>query len=470
MRSSRSSRRAQRGPDGEVRPVTRVARVGGHRVGGRSMKRALSIVLVAAVAATAYGQAGSGAPDDSIGGAIGSATGAGSAIDPATGAGSSTGAGSATGSAGAGSATGSAVGAGAGSATGAGSGSATGSGSGAATGSATGSGAGSGSAIVIIIPPDVQAPEVGAAASPSVVRLGDRFTLFITAKHVPGVSVNLREPVELGGDFEVKRRVSHDTTNADGTITREWQLEVFAWDIGDLRVPPLAVTFTSQGKAGQVATNSVPLKVMSMLGDVVDDPKLMRGNAPPVTLMSRDWFWAWIAGGVGAVVVAIGLALWIRNKRKRRVRTLIGTLVPSLPVPRRMDMTSERALEQLLAIQRSGVLDRDDDRKSGYASMVDVIREYLAARYRVVTYDLTTYELMRSLRNIAPEHEQKLVEDWLERCDIVKYGGFRATAADAVGVLESARQLVISTTRAPGASGSAIPKASASGSFSRETV
>src|SRR6478609_5727934 len=143
----------------------------------------------------------------------------------------------------------------------------------------------------------------------------------------------------------------------------------------------------------------------------------------------------------------------------------MGTLVPSVAVPRRMDMTSERALEQLLAIDRSGVLDRDDERKAGYANMVEVIREYLGARYRIATYDLTSYELMRSLAHVAPDHEQKLVEEWLERCDIVKYGGFRATDADAHGVLEAARQLVLQTTRALG---TAVPPASASGSFPRE--
>jgi hypothetical protein len=215
---------------------------------------------------------------------------------------------------------------------------------------------------------------------------------------------------------------------------------------------------------------------MSMLGDVVDDPKLVRSNAPPVSLMSRDWFWAWIVGGAAVLLVGLGTALWIHKKRKHRVRTLIGTLVPSVAVPRRMDMTSERALEQLMAIDQSGVLDRDHDRKAGYEQMALVIREYLAARYRIATYDLTTYELMRALAKVAPEHEQKLVEEWLERCDIVKYGGFRATDADAHGVLESARQLVIQTTRAPGTpsgpgtSSGPIPKASASGSFPQETT
>jgi hypothetical protein len=92
------------------------------------------------------------------------------------------------------------------------------------------------------------------------------------------------------------------------------------------------------------------------------------------------------------------------------------------------------------------VLDRDDDRKGGYAEMVGVIREYLGARYRVASLDLTTYELMKKLAKVAPDDERARVERWLERCDLVKYGGFRATTEDARGVLEDARQLVISTT------------------------
>ena len=45
-------------------------------------------------------------------------------------------------------------------------------------------------------------------------------------------------------------------------------------------------------------------------------------------------------------------------------------------------MTSERALERLLAIEQSGVLARDRERKTGYADMALVIRDYLGARFR----------------------------------------------------------------------------------------
>ena len=50
------------------------------------------------------------------------------------------------------------------------------------------------------------------------------------------------------------------------------------------------------GKAAQVATNAVPIKVIGVLGDV-DDPKQLRAAAPPTPLLSRDWFWLWIGGG-----------------------------------------------------------------------------------------------------------------------------------------------------------------------------
>lgn len=315
---------------------------------------------------------------------------------------------------------------------------------------ASGSGTGSAAPIVIVIPEDVPVPDVSAAASPSAVRLGEKFTLFITATYATTVEVNLREPVELGGAFEVTRKSSENRKSPDGRNVREWQLEVIAWELGDIRVPQIAVTFTSQGKAGQVATNAVPMSVSGVLGDMVDDPKLMRGDAPPVRLMSRDYFWAWVAGGVAAAIAAFMLAIWIRNKRRRRVRTLIGTLVVSTPKPRRLDMTSERALERLLAIEQSGVLDRDEDRKRGYAEMVEVIREYTGARYKVATLDLTTAELMKTLGKVAPDDERNQIATWLERCDIVKYGGLRATSADARGVLDGARTLVMTTTRDPG--------------------
>jgi hypothetical protein len=308
-------------------------------------------------------------------------------------------------------------------------------------------GAGSGSDRIIQIPTDVAAPQVTAAASPTVVRLGGKLTVFLRATFGDGVEVNIREPIELGGAFEVTRKVSADSRTADGRKVREWQLEVVAWEIGDLVMPPISVTYTVAGRAGQVQTNAIRLKVTGVLGDAVDDPKAIRDHAPPTDLWRRDWFWLWIAGGAAAAVALLaGLLAWRRRRRRRTVRLVAGVVA----APRRMDVPSARAREQLLAIEQSGVLERDAERKDGYTRMVEVIREYLAARYRVVIADLTTRELLRELSRAAPAEARALVESWLERCDIVKYGGLRATREDAGKTLDDARALVVTTTDAIG--------------------
>jgi hypothetical protein len=321
-----------------------------------------------------------------------------------------------------------------------------GSGSGSATGS--GSGAGSGSSgsgpVIIKVPTDLNAPQVSAAASPTVVRLGAKFTLFVTATFNAGVEVNLREPLELGPAFEITRKLSEDKPTGDGRTVREWQIEVIAWELGDLLLPPVAVTYTNMGKADQVATNRAKVRVEGVLGDVVDDPKAMRANAPPTDLLARDWFWLYVAIGVVVAITALFAIVAIVRRRRRKIAyRMVGIVGTQL----KFDSASDRALYRLKEIEKSGILDDDDTRKKGYAEMVEVIREYIGSRYRVATLDLTSSELIKKLAKLAPQGERDMIERWLERTDIVKYGGLAATKSDAAKTLDDARHLVISTTK-----------------------
>ena len=84
----------------------------------------------------------------------------------------------------------------------------------------SGSAAGSGARQVLRLPAEAGAPEVNAAAYPTVVQLGAHFTLYVTATFGAGVEVNLREPLDLGPAFEIRRRLSEDRQAADGRTTR----------------------------------------------------------------------------------------------------------------------------------------------------------------------------------------------------------------------------------------------------------
>ena len=117
---------------------------------------------------------------------------------------------------------------------------------------------------VTIDPLDFGAPEVTAFASPSEVRLGQEITLVVTATYGNNVEVNLPDPLfPAGAPLEVAHRDSVDRVRTDGRHVREWQLRVYPLERGEFDIPPIQVTFQAGGRVATVATNAIPLRVIS---------------------------------------------------------------------------------------------------------------------------------------------------------------------------------------------------------------
>jgi hypothetical protein len=293
-------------------------------------------------------------------------------------------------------------------------------------------------------------PEVSAVASPTSVRLGEPITLVVTAVYITGVNVNLPDPLVLGDAFEVGRREVTDKQRSDGRHIREWQIRVLPWELGDLMVPPIQVTFTAGGKAAAVETRALPIRVVGALGDV-DDPRLLRGMSPPISLWSRSWFWALIAGGTLLAIVA--LVLWLRARRRRR--RAVAPVAAAAPIAavrprRRLDALANATLAKLDELERSGRL--DSDRKAAYAELIDLMRDYLGARFGFAHDKLTSAELRAAVAARSDAISDAAVAGWLAGCDLVRYAGRDGSSALAHATLEDSRGLVLTTTpggRAP---------------------
>jgi hypothetical protein len=311
-----------------------------------------------------------------------------------------------------------------------------------------GPGSGSGSA-VIDLPVDVNAPQVNAAAAPSEVRLGDPFTLFINVTYDPNVTtINLVEPIDLGPGFEVGRREGEDKKLPDGRVVRSFQIEVRAWELGQpLMIPPQTVTFTAMGNSGQVQSNPVPINVMGVLGDIVDDPKLVRGLAPPHRAMKRDWFLLIvIAAVIGALAAIIALLVW----RRRKARRMLGTSWVDMRLPMRIEAAAEEALRRLTELEQSGRIDDDAKRPESYREMADIMRVYLGRRVGFHHHDLTTSEILARVRR-APELAEAATDfgRWLDGCDLVKFAAYPATREEGYDALRAGRDLVLRIATRP---------------------
>jgi len=286
-------------------------------------------------------------------------------------------------------------------------------------------------------------PQASASASPTLLRLGDQLTLFVEVVYDPQIDVNLTASLGLAPAFDELKRSSSDVHRSDGTVKRTYQIRLRVWELGDLTIPPLQVTYTVGGQGSWVVTNPVPIEVQGVLGDVDDKTALLPDTAPR-SLSRRDWRWVLGAAGlVGLGLIAAVVVVWWRRRRRRpEVEAPLVALVSTLTRRRRLGGPAERALAALDELERDGLLARDP--RAGYQRLVEIAREFFHDQFYVDVEDRTTGELCRALGDTAmPRKALTMTEIWLGRCDLVKFAAERPEPEVSAVDLDRARKLVV---------------------------
>jgi len=147
--------------------------------------------------------------------------------------------------------------------------------------------------------------------------------------------------------------------------------------------------------------------------------------APPLdySLVPPWVIYAGIALGLALVGLIIG---WIR-KRARRPKPL--------PSPR------ERALQRL---ERIGLEIETLTPYEFSITVSDILRGYVTEQYQLPVTRQTSFEFLSMLTKSSPfsPDETALLEDFLGRCDLIKFARYDATPQDSHRLLEEATQFV----------------------------
>jgi hypothetical protein len=147
--------------------------------------------------------------------------------------------------------------------------------------------------------------------------------------------------------------------------------------------------------------------------------------APPVDYSLIPPWVIFVAAFVGLSLVGL-LMWWFARKRKQ-------PQPPKLP--------REIALEELELI-------RDQiERINPYRFSIrvsDILRRYVTEQYALPVTRQTSVEFLTALARSSPfsEDERSLLEDFLNRCDLIKFARYEATSADSRLLLEEATRFV----------------------------
>jgi hypothetical protein len=270
--------------------------------------------------------------------------------------------------------------------------------------------------------PTTLSVQMGYRVTPDTVLIGQPFNLFIKVLAPKGVRFefpagpdttiqNGVRPIELRGEKLVSML-------ADTAVAL---YHLVAWDVGiqPLRIPDVRVTFVGQERRPSLADASVFVKSVLPADTALRVPKPAR---PLIVLPVFNW-WPWLA--LLAAIIALILLWWAWRRYKNRPKAPIDPYV--------------RAQREFERIEKLGLI--EGGRAALYlSSMVDVAREYLAARVPGVRRSDTTAEMLGAMQ--PRDGVEAQLPELLERADLVKFARAQVSESDAGAVGTTIRAVV----------------------------
>ncbi|HJP86812.1 MAG TPA: hypothetical protein VJ852_12535 [Gemmatimonadaceae bacterium] len=264
--------------------------------------------------------------------------------------------------------------------------------------------------------------QMGYRVRPDTVLIAQPFDLFIKVLAPRGVrfefpsgpdtaTQNGIRPIELRGEKLVS--MLGDTAVA--------LYRLVAWDVGTqpLRFSDVRVTFQGQERTIPLGGASVFVKSVLPADTSLRIPKPAR---PLIVLPVINWLlWAALL----AAAIALVLLWWAWRRWRNRPKPPIDPYV--------------RAQQEFARIAGRKLLEKDEPEEY-VAAMVDVVREYLAARVPGVRRSNTSSELLQAMK---PEHgvEAELPRI-LDRADLVKFARGSVPRDEAANIGSLTREIV----------------------------
>lgn len=151
--------------------------------------------------------------------------------------------------------------------------------------------------------------------------------------------------------------------------------------------------------------------------------ELIKDIAPPVWVFPYPT-WMVVTAGIVVLLLLIGAALLIRRWIKNRP-------APLPPTPRSIAL---RALEHLRGEVKS--LDPYDFS----ISVSEVLRSYVGAAYGLHAPQQTSPEFLAAIAGSPrfSDSDRKLLAEFLEHCDLIKFARVQADSGDSLRLLDSA--------------------------------
>jgi hypothetical protein len=258
---------------------------------------------------------------------------------------------------------------------------------------------------------------------PDTVRIGDPFLVQIGIRAPLGATVAFPPAPDSTGAVQGLDPVRVETRPDSGGVVQWGYYRVAAWDVGDQLITLGDVVVTVGGRSRRIPIAGRKVFVASVLP--ADTAQRIPKPPRPLYEFAAPMWWLWVALAALALVL---LLLWWWLRRRGRGRPI------EVPDP---FARAEREFARIEALR----LVEAGERGRYVTLVVEVLRDYLAARYRMAPLSLTSTELLAALRDERAVPNDRLIRV-LNEADLIKFARRPVTAERAQEIGREARAIV----------------------------
>jgi hypothetical protein len=269
------------------------------------------------------------------------------------------------------------------------------------------------------------APSVryGVTKSKDTVTIGEPFEIRVRVRAPADAEVRFPENPDSAGTVQGRDPRTIMVTDTVQSLDLTAIYHVAAWDIGTqaVRLDDVVVTWSA-------ADHHVPIEGVDVfVRSVLPADSALRVPKPARPLFEARPFPWWLLALVLAAL-ALGLALWWWIRRRRRPRP------PVIVDP------YARAVREFNRLESMGLVDAGE-RTRFVALVVEVLRDYIAARYPDATLALTSRELVAVMRRHPTVPLEQLARV-LHEADLAKFAGWSLSEDRARNLARDARTII----------------------------
>lgn len=266
--------------------------------------------------------------------------------------------------------------------------------------------------------------KAGVTVAPDTVKIGDPFRVTIGVRAPKGATIDFPRATDSTSNVQSLDPVNVRSAADTSVVEQYADYRVAAWDIGTqpIRFDDVIVHLGN-------AERRVPLGGHTVyVASVLPADSAKRVPKPPRDVFvshAYPWWW-WV---LAAAALALGLLLWWWWRRRRRTPEAAVIVNPY-----------ERAVAEFARIDRLGLVEAGE-RGRYVALMVEVVRDYLAARYTLAPLSLTSVELLRTVQGHHLIPVDRLTR-LLGEADLIKFARRPVSGERARELAREARAIV----------------------------